>query len=470
MKRLLHTFGKFYSRVMMKFIGIFIFVGILMVVFGEHGWMPNKDIYAISQFVYAFVIPILIAYTSGSLHQEGTAENNVGGVLAVMAVTGMLNANSEIGIMGALILAPLCGLLWRRGLEPLLNHWNSSADMLVRNLVIAGSGSILAILSYYVLTPTIVDISQMLMMGISYLVKHRLIFLLSFLIEPIKVLFLNNSIHHGILLPLAMQQAEQAGDSILFLLETNPGPGLGILLALYIKRTKKRKEYAASIFAEFIGGIHEVYFPEALANVWLFLPLVAGGTVGNLCFSFLDVAAVTAISPGSIITFLLVCNKNKIVGAFIGVVLSVLTSLFLAISILCIQEKWKKRNRTCVKVKEEPVLEEEKRIEVPSIKEGGTMKEKVGFICDAGVGSSAMAAALFRRKLQELQIGEVEVSAYAVDQVPTDLTLAVCQKDFRELLLGELSDTQIVVVESLLNQTELTRIAEEIKQRREMYS
>ncbi|MEZ5089394.1 MAG: hypothetical protein R2719_06495 [Micropruina sp.] len=49
------------------------------------------------------------------------------------------------------------------------------------------------------------------------------------LIEPAKILFLNNAINHGILTPLGLAEAAESGKSILFLLEANPGPGLGLL-------------------------------------------------------------------------------------------------------------------------------------------------------------------------------------------------------------------------------------------------
>ena len=176
-----------------------------------------------------------------------------------------------------MILGPICGLLWKHVLEPLTRKAVQGMEMLTRNLVAAIVGAAFSIAAYYVLTPVLSAVTHVIMMGVDWLIAHKLICLTSVLIEPAKVFFLNNSIHHGILLPLAMQQAEQSGSSMLFLLETNPGPGLGVLLALWLSNRKKRKEYAAYMFVECIGGIHEIYFPEVLANLWLLLALIPGG-------------------------------------------------------------------------------------------------------------------------------------------------------------------------------------------------
>ena len=209
----------------------------------------------------------------------------------MMAAAGIMIADKNCAILGAMILGPICGLLWKNVLEPLTRKAVQGMEMLTRNLVAAIVGAAFSIAAYYVLTPVLSAVTHVIMMGVDWLIAHKLICLTSILIEPAKVFFLNNSIHHGILLPLAMQQAEQNGSSMLFLLETNPGPGLGVLLALWLLKRKKRKEYAAYMFVECIGGIHEIYFPEVLANLWLLLALIPGGMAGTLCMSVFHVAS-----------------------------------------------------------------------------------------------------------------------------------------------------------------------------------
>lgn len=467
MRNAIHKFGKFYSNIMINMIGIFIFVGILSVIFGDYGWAPNENIYAISQFVYSYVIPALIAYAAGNhmgqIYEKRpdvpkTGINHAGGAIAVMAAAGVMIANKNCAILGAMILGPICGLLWKHVLEPLTRKAVQGMEMLTRNLVAAIVGAAFSIAAYYVLTPVLSAVTHVIMMGVDWLIAHKLICLTSVLIEPAKVFFLNNSIHHGILLPLAMQQAEQNGSSMLFLLETNPGPGLGVLLALWLSNRKKRKEYAAYMFVECIGGIHEIYFPEVLANLWLLLALIPGGMAGTLCMSVFHVASAGLVSPGSILT-LLFMSGHHVLATLFAVAISTAVSCAIAFFILKRQGKW--CTEAAISAQEEKKEEvQEKR----QMLEKGQMQEiKIGFICDAGVGSSAMGAALFRRKLKEEGMDGITAEAYAVDQIPEDLTIGVCQRAFLEILQKESNLSNIVTMESLLNQTEHLALIEKLR-------
>lgn len=467
MRNAIHKFGKFYSNIMINMIGIFIFVGILSVIFGDYGWAPNENIYAISQFVYSYVIPALIAYAAGNhmgqiyekrLDVPKTGINHAGGAIAVMAAAGIMIADKNCAILGAMILGPICGLLWKHVLEPLTRKAVQGMEMLTRNLVAAIVGAAFSIAAYYVLTPVLSAVTHVIMMVVDWLIAHKLICLTSVLIEPAKVFFLNNSIHHGILLPLAMQQAEQNGSSMLFLLETNPGPGLGVLLALWLSNRKKRKEYAAYMFVECIGGIHEIYFPEVLANLWLLLALIPGGMAGILCMSVFHVASAGLISPGSILT-LLFMSGHHVLATLFAVAISTAVSCAIAFFILKRQGKW--CTEAAISAQEEKKEEvQEKR----QMLEKGLMQEiKIGFICDAGVGSSAMGAALFRRKLKEEGMDGITAEAYAVDQIPEDLTIGVCQRAFLEILQKESNLSNIVTMESLLNQTEHLALIEKLR-------
>lgn len=467
MRNAIHKFGKFYSNIMINMIGIFIFVGILSVIFGDYGWAPNENIYAISQFVYSYVIPALIAYAAGNhmgqIYEKRpdvpkTGINHAGGAIAVMAAAGVMIADKNCAILGAMILGPLCGLLWKNVLEPLTRKAVQGMEMLTRNLVAAIVGAAFSISAYYVLTPMLSAVTHVIMMGVDWLIAHKLICLTSILIEPAKVFFLNNSIHHGILLPLAMQQAEQNGSSMLFLLETNPGPGLGVLLALWLSNRKKRKEYAAYMFVECIGGIHEIYFPEVLANLWLLLALIPGGMAGTLCMSVFHVASAGLVSPGSILTVLFMSGHHVLATLF-AVAISTAVSCAIAFFILKRQGKWcTEAAISAQEGKKEEVQEKRQMLEK------GQMQEiKIGFICDAGVGSSAMGAALFRRKLKEEGMDGIIAEAYAVDQIPEDLTIGVCQRAFLEILQKESNLSNIVTMESLLNQTEHLALIEKLR-------
>lgn len=475
MRNAIHKFGKFYSNIMINMIGIFIFVGILSVIFGDYGWAPNENIYAISQFVYSYVIPALIAYAAGNhmgqIYEKRpdvpkTGVNHAGGAIAVMAAAGIMIADKNCAILGAMILGPVCGLLWKHVLEPLTRKAVQGMEMLTRNLVAAIVGAAFSISAYYVLTPMLSAVTHVIMMGVDWLIAHKLICLTSVLIEPAKVFFLNNSIHHGILLPLAMQQVEQSGSSMLFLLETNPGPGLGVLLALWLSNRKKRKEYAAYMFVECIGGIHEIYFPEVLANLWLLLALIPGGMAGILCMSVFHVASAGLVSPGSILTVLFMSGHHVLATLF-AVAISTAVSCAIAFFILKRQGKWcteaaisaQEEKEEAVQEKKEEAVQEKRQVLEKELMQG----IKIGFICDAGVGSSAMGAALFRRKLKEEGMDGITAEAYAVDQIPENLTIGVCQRAFLEILQKESNLSNIVTMESLLNQTEHLALIEKLR-------
>ena len=444
MRNTIHKFGKFYSSIMINMIGIFIFTGVLSVVFGDHGWWPNADIYAISAFVYSYVIPILIAYTAGNqigtVHEatdpdrRTTGVHHAGGAIAVLAVSGMILADKNSAILGAMILGPVCGYVWKHLLEPWTRKVVPGLEMLTRNLAAAVTGMGFALVAYIGLAPFIHALTQVLMMGVNALWERNLVCLVSLVIEPCKVFFLNNCINHGILLPLAIQQAGETGTSILFLLESNPGPGFGVLLALWLCQRKRRKEYAAYLFVEGIGGIHELYFPVVLSNLILLIPLIAGGMTGSFLFSVLGVTADGAISPGSILTVLLMTGRKAPL-AVLCVAASALVSMGTACLILRVQEQ------------KQGITQEEKVVEH---KENLT----IGFVCDAGVGSSAMGAGLFRRILREQGRKDISVEAYAVDEVPKDLSIAVCQSSFKELLEKENPGLEIHAMESLLSREE----------------
>lgn len=461
MNKLLHRFGKYYSKVIINNIGIFIFVGILSVVFGDCGWLPNRDIYAISQFVYKYVIPIMIAFEGGTqivMTDKRLTDVRVrtGGAIAVMATIGMIVADENIGVLAAMILAPVCGNIWKYTINKFELKIKSGLEMLVRNLTAAIIGCIMTLLSFYLLEPVLSLFADTLMKMVNCLIDKKLIWLSSFIIEPGKVFFLNNSINHGILVPLGIQQAKETGRSILFLLEANPGPGLGILLALYFVEKEKREKYSSFMFAHFIGGLHEIYFPEVLANISLLPSLIMGGIAGNICFLTFNAAATGVVSPGSIITICLVCVPGKIIPVITGVIVSAAVSAISAVLILKLREKFSSGDRKteAVSIPADSEVKNEDTHKTVDRK----MINKIGFVCNAGVGSSAMGAALFRRKLKEEGIEGIEVAAYPADGIPDNIDLIICQKDLKNLMLSNVDDKKVYTVESLMNQIEYADI------------
>ena len=505
----LRRIGNFYTRIIMNNVGIFIFVGLLSVLFHEQGWFPNENMYALSQFVYHWILPVLIALEGGRL--IGGKEGNIsGGILAVLAVGGMLMKDTDAGIFAAMIAGPAAGSLWKLVDQKIRQSVNPGIQMLVRNLCLGILGALLAALGMWAIVPVLNVLAGGLYRGVDFLVQQKMTWLLSFLIEPAKVFFLNNVTNYAILVPLGMQQVQETGKSILFLLEANPGPGLGVLLALYwkLKEEKKKQELAAAIVTEAAGGIHEVYFPYVWSNFRLLLPLILGGVSGTICFSLLGAGVQGVVSPGSIVTLLLMSGRSSLIPVLAGIFVSAVVSFYGGLLVLGSRKRGSANTDEGEKLDgeegekaKEPIwnfdcdnTEQDKEngrnlvggaseiseAEKQNLAEAGLEKsncgasnladseaeyKKIAVVCNGGMGSSAMGAAVFRRLLRQEQITGVTVEAYAADLVPDTAQIIVCQKDYRPLLPKELDGREIYTVESLM-QTELYRPLLEKIQRR----
>ena len=264
--------------------------------------------------------------------------------------------------------------------------------------------------------------------------------------------FLNNIMNHGILVPLGMSQAEQTGGSLLFLLETNPGPGLGMLLGLLLykrKNVKRRQELATAAFTQAIGGIHEVYFPFVLADLGLLLPLIVGGVAGSIWFSVFHCETAGVISPGSVLTILIMAGRSSMLPVLGGILVSTAVSGVGSYLYLCWRGERKEVPQSEIpeSEKQEELEKEntemsglERELETASEQEEKPMPEniyqnlhKIGFVCNGGMGSSAMGAALFRRALKTAGITGIQVGVYAADLIEEDIDLIVCQKEFYAL-------------------------------------
>ena len=271
----------------------------------------------------------------------------------------------------------------------------------------------------------------------------------------------------------------------MFLLETNPGPGLGVLLAClvcYRKKKAARSEYFTAITAEFIGGIHEVYFPVVFSDLMLLFPLILGGVTGSIWFDLMHCGTVTPVSPGSIITLLLLSEKGTVLYILCGVILSAAISFFGSLLLLrskireiqeepCVPsasapEKGTVEPDTLSEQKQESVesdtISEQKIETVESDMTSEQKIEKIGFVCDGGMGSSAMGAALFRRCLAKHGISGIEVKAHAADMIPDDLDLIVCQEDYYKIK-QELHPKHCYVISSFTKQEEYETLVAHIE-------
>lgn len=283
MKQKLQTFGRFLSAMVMPNIAAFIAWGLITALFIPDGWMPNETLNQIVGPMQRFLLPTLIAFSGGKMMADVR-----GGVVGAIAAIGVMAGTEQPMFIGAMIAGPLGGWCIKK-LDALLEgHIPNGFEMLVTNFSAGILGAILAIVGCLGIEPVCAAITAALASGVNWLVQHGMLWLTSILVEPAKVLFLNNAINHGIFTPLGMDQVAEAGKSIFFLIESNPGPGLGLLAAYWLAGKGNAKDSApGAMIIEFFGGIHEIYFPYVLMNPITLIGLIAGGSVGVIINSLL---------------------------------------------------------------------------------------------------------------------------------------------------------------------------------------
>ena len=449
--------GRALSGMVMPNIGAFIAWGFITALFIEQGWLPNAQLAEMVTPMLKYVLPVLIGYTGGKM-----IAGDRGSVIGAIATVGIVvGAGDTTMLIGGMIMGPLGGWVIKKFDELVDGKIPSGFEMLVNNFSVGILGLILAIIGFYAIGPVVIAVTSVLQAGVEFLVKRNLIFLTSLFIEPAKVLFLNNAINHGILSPLGIEQAKEMGSSIMFLLEANPGPGLGVLLAYCIFGKGSSKESApGAVIIHFLGGIHEIYFPYILMNPALILAVMLGGASGVLTFSVLGAGLVAAASPGSIIAILAMTAKGKYFAVIAGVVVATVVS-FLVSSVFVKRAaardeeqdldaaqaqmknmKAEAKNQKVEVGQDDVAVAIDKEVAVSDIK-------KIIFACDAGMGSSAMGAARFKSRIKDLNLG-IEVAAAPVDNVPADAQIIVTHESLAQRAEDKYDDKEIIEIKNFL--------------------
>lgn len=372
----------------------------------------------ISGGLYGLVIPVMAGYKSGK-----KCGGDAGGLAGALAASAVLMSGTVSAFTASLLAGCCSGYIYKRGMERLERVIPSGFEMLTGNLHLALSGMAGGLMAYYIFLPLAACMEQVLAGGTARMAESGLLPWSSVLVEPLKILFFNNWLNHGFLLPLGVEQARAAGGSILFLLEENPGPGFGILAALALSRpgVRLKREMTSSLVIQMFGGIHEIYFPYVLADLRLLAAAMAGGIAGNYCFMLTGCRLRGPASPGSIITILLMSDSSHWIALTAGILVSAAVSFGLAWMIM--EHPAGTVGKPVGNRPEEPARGRWK---------AGTMK--IYFVCDAGMGSSAMASALFKRKLKAEAIEGMEVFHVSADRIPGDADVLVCQQGFASSL------------------------------------
>ena len=449
--------GRALSGMVMPNIGAFIAWGFITALFIEKGWWPNAELAGMVTPMLKYVLPVLIGYTGGKM-----IAGDRGSVIGAIATVGIVvGAGDTTMLIGGMIMGPLGGWVIKKFDELVDGKIPSGFEMLVNNFSVGILGLILAIIGFYAIGPVVIAVTSVLQAGVEFLVKRNLIFLTSLFIEPAKVLFLNNAINHGILSPLGIEQAKEMGSSIMFLLEANPGPGLGVLLAYCIFGKGSSKESApGAVIIHFLGGIHEIYFPYILMNPALILAVMLGGASGVLTFSVLGAGLVAAASPGSIIAILAMTAKGKYFAVIAGVVVATVVSFLVsAVFVKRAAARDEEQDLDAAQAQMKNMKAEAKNQKVEVEQEDGAVAiakevavsdiKKIIFACDAGMGSSAMGAARFKARIKDLDLG-IDVEASPVDNVPADAQIIVTHESLAQRAEDKYDDKEIIEIKNFL--------------------
>ena len=423
--------GTTLSNMVMPNIGAFIAWGILAMLFIETGWFPNPTLSVMVSPILTYLLPLLIGYTAGF-----NVYGQRGAVVGAMATFGAIVGSSVTMFIGAMIMGSLGAWCIKKFDEKFQEKIRPGFEMLLNNFSAGIIGFILIILAFLAVGPVVSSLTAAIGVGVQAIINAKMLPLANILIEPAKVLFLNNALNHGIFTPLGTEQVAEAGKSIFFLLESNPGPGLGILLAYsFFGKGSAKSSAPGAVIIEFLGGIHEIYFPYVMMKPLLFLAAIAGGVVGTFTFQLLGAGLSAAASPGSIIAILAMTPRGGYLPVIAGVAAAAVAS-FLVASVILKADRSESDSLESAQAASQAAKAASKGQEVaPSQEElmiSTNAVQQIIFACDAGMGSSAMGASILREKVKKAGL-DIPVTNKAISNLTdTPNTLIVTQEELAE--------------------------------------
>ncbi|TFC82274.1 PTS mannitol transporter subunit IICB [Cryobacterium cheniae] len=450
-------FGTFLSGMVMPNIPAFIAWGLITAFFIPTGWTPNATLETLVGPMIVYLLPLLIANTGGRM-VYGTR----GAVVASIATMGVIVGSEIPMFIGAMIVGPGSAYLLKKLDTLWAGKIKPGFEMLVDNFASGILGMILALGAFFGIAPLVTGISNFLEMIVDWLVVNSLLPIASIFIEPGKILFLNNAINHGVLTPIGVQQVAESGQSVLFLLEANPGPGLGILLAFsFFGVGIARASAPGAIIIHFFGGIHEIYFPYVLMKPALLLAVIGGGMTGVA----INVAFATGLrapaSPGSIIAILIQTAPGSYVGVILSVIGAATVSFLIAAVILRSSRKRDLAAGDTGDMAEAIAKTEANKGKASTILAGLAATDassttarpvkKIIFACDAGMGSSAMGASVLRNKIKKAGVEGVTVTNQAIANLDGTADLVITHQDLTARAQSQSPNSVHISVENFMN-------------------
>ena len=458
MREKIQSFGRFLSGMIMPNIGAFIAWGLITALFIPDGWFPNEGFASLVGPMINYLLPLLIGYTGGKL-----VSGRRGGVVGAVATMGVIVGADIPMFLGAMVMGPIGGWTIKKFDHAIEGKVKSGFEMLVNNFSSGIIGMLLTLLAYVVIGPFVSGLNNFLRLGVEWIVGAGLLPLASLLIEPGKVLFLNNAINHGVLSPIGVQQVEEMGKSIMFLLETNPGPGLGLLLAYWAagKGNAKLTAPGAAII-HFFGGIHEIYFPYVLMKPSMILAVIAGGMTGVFTFVVTGAGLVATPSPGSIFAEMAMTPPGSFIPVLSGIFLSAIVSFGVGWLLLKTTSHPEETGDLGAATSQMEDLKGKKSSVSDQISESTEEISKIIVACDAGMGSSAMAATQLRNKIQDAGL-DIKVDNSSIDEIPKDSDIVLLHGSLLERAKKRVPDSEFLIIENFMGSPVYDELVERLK-------
>ncbi len=482
----IQAFGGFLTAMVLPNMGAFIAWGLITALFIATGWFPNEEYAGLVDPMLYYLLPLLLA-TSGGRRVAGDRGALIAAITCVgLIIGGMDIPLADFGIdgaegattsvpmfLGAMIMGPVSALLIKKFDEFMDGKMPGGMEMIINNFSIGILGLILCLISYEVVGPVIVSATIVVMGVVQFFVDAGFTPLLALIIEPAKVLFLNNVLAQGVFVPLAALDAQNIGQSIFYMLESNPGPGFGLLLAYTFFGTGSTKESAkgASII-HFVGGIHEIYFPYVLMKPLMIVPMILGSMSSIFFFNLMGLGLVGPASPGSIIAYLTMTPKGSHLMVILGVILSTAVSFALASVILKSSKPMSEEELEASQAKSKAMKQEgkdlldgkEKTGEVAAVTPALPTDHPpfIVFACDAGLGSSALGANSFNKKCKKQGI-DIKCTNFAIEKMPSDVDVAVVHQNFEERTKLAFPNLRVVTIENYLKDPNIDALFAELE-------
>lgn len=409
-------------------IGAFIAWGLITAIFIPGGWWPNESVAQLVSPMLKYLLPTLIAFTAGK-----NVGGYRGGVAGAVAAMGVIIGTDTPMFLGAMIMGPLAGWCVKRFDALVKGKVGAGFEMLVDNFSLGIIAMLLAIAGYLIIGHAVAWVTNGLSSGVNWMLAHKLNPLLALLVDPAKVLFLNNAVNHGIMTPLGIQQAMEAGQSMLFLVDPNPGPGLGILLSCWVFGKGNTKQSApGAVVIQLLGGIHEIYFPYVLARPILLLAIIAGNVCALSFFTLVDFGLVAPASPGSLISIILMSPRGKTLLGILGVLIATGVSFLLSAPMVKAHPDFQGESEGGPAPQTGNAGNAGGEASVLPSATGAAAVSKIVFACDAGMGSSALGATRFKARLMKEGLQHILCTNSAVSEIPADASIVICQKELEE--------------------------------------